>query len=176
MHRLDLNLVTFHGHHTGMNLLQLGMSDIIERTVLIFLCLSVIPVLYRTIISRNTAVDISLLPCIRTGKAHADIAMLLTYRICGRNGVIRQTIVSLRSYVQEKLLLSNPEASRQGMRGKQFLMYTMSADHPGYPVRQKYLQYSQQADESCLYNTVCRPLFLLSECPDNAFCHALQDG
>ena len=83
---------------------------------------------------------------------------------------------SLRSYVQEKLLLSSPEASRQGMRGKQFLMYTMSADHPGYPVRQKYPQYNQPAGESCLYSMVCRLLFRLSGYPDNAFCHVLQDG
>ena len=70
------------------------MCDIIERTVLILLSLTVIPVLYRTVISCDTAVDLSLLAAFRTGKVlSADVTMLLTYRICRRNGVIRQAIV-----------------------------------------------------------------------------------
>ena len=81
-HRLDLHLVTLHGHHTGMDLFQMGMGNIIEGTVLVLLGLTIVPVLYRTVISCDTAVNLSLLSTFRAGEMlAADVAMLLTYGI-----------------------------------------------------------------------------------------------
>ena len=67
-HRLDLHLVTLHGHHTGMDLFQMGMGNIIEGTVLVLLGLTIVPVLYRTVISCDTAVNLSLLSTFRQVK------------------------------------------------------------------------------------------------------------
>ena len=81
-HRLDLHLVALHGHHTGVDLFQLGMGNIIEGTILVLLGLTIIPVLYRTVISRDTAVNLSLLSTFRAGEMlAADVAVLLTYGI-----------------------------------------------------------------------------------------------
>ena len=81
-HRLDLNLITFHGHHAGVYFFQLGMGNIIEGTVLVLLCLAIVPVLYRTVVSGDTAVNLGLLSTFRAGEMlAADVAMLLTYRI-----------------------------------------------------------------------------------------------
>ena len=81
-HRLDLHRVTIHGHHTGVDLFQLGMGNIIESTVLVLLGLTIIPVLYRTVVSGDTAVNLSLLSTFRAGEMlAADVAVLLTYGI-----------------------------------------------------------------------------------------------
>ena len=65
-----------------MDLFQLGMGNIIEGTVLVLLGLTIVPVLYRTVISRDTAVDLSLLAAFRTGKVlTAQIAMFLAYGV-----------------------------------------------------------------------------------------------
>ena len=65
-----------------MDLFQLGMGNIIEGTVLILLGLTIVPVLYRTVISCDTAVNLSLLSTFRAGEMlAADVAMLLTYGI-----------------------------------------------------------------------------------------------
>ena len=40
--------------------LEIGMGNVIDRTVLVFLAFSVVPVLYSTIIACNTAVNLSL--------------------------------------------------------------------------------------------------------------------
>ena len=77
-----------------MYLFQLGVGNIIEGTVLVLLCLTIIPVLYRTVVAGDTAVNFSLLSTFRTGEMlSADVAMLLTYGIGRRNGVIRQAII-----------------------------------------------------------------------------------
>ena len=65
-----------------MDLFQMGMGNIIEGTVLVLLGLTIVPVLYRTVISCDTAVNLSLLSTFRAGEMlAADVAMLLTYRI-----------------------------------------------------------------------------------------------
>ena len=77
-----------------MDFFQLGMGNIIESTVLVLLGLTIIPVLYRTVVSGDTAVNLGLLSTFRAGEMlAADVAMLLTYGIGRRNGVIRQTII-----------------------------------------------------------------------------------
>ena len=98
-YRLYLHLVLRHRHHGGMHLLQSGMSDVIKRTVLVFLGFSVIPVLHRTVISGNTAVDLSLLSAFRAGKMFsAEITVLAADRIGRRNGIIRQFIIFCNFY------------------------------------------------------------------------------
>ena len=63
-----------------MDLFQLGMGNIIEGTVLVLLGLTIVPVLYRTVISCDTAVNLSLLSTFRAGEMlAADVAVLLTY-------------------------------------------------------------------------------------------------
>ena len=65
-----------------MDFLQLGMGNIIESTVLVLLGLTIIPVLYRTVVSGDTAVNLGLLSTFRAGEMlAADVAMLLTYGI-----------------------------------------------------------------------------------------------
>ena len=65
-----------------MDLFQLGMGNIIEGTVLVLLGLTIVPVLYRTVISCDTAVNLSLLSTFRAGKMlAADVAVLLSYGI-----------------------------------------------------------------------------------------------
>ena len=96
-HRLDLYIILSHCNHTCMNRLHffdIRMHDIIKCTVLILLSLAIIPVLYRSVISCDTAVNLRLLATFRTGEVlTAYITMFLTYRICRRNGVIRQFII-----------------------------------------------------------------------------------
>ena len=77
-----------------MNLFQMGMGNIIEGTVLVLLGLTIVPVLYRTVISCDTAVNLSLLSTFRAGEMlAADVAMLLTYGIGRLDGVIGQAII-----------------------------------------------------------------------------------
>ena len=65
-----------------MDLFQLGMGNIIEGTVLVLLGLTIVPVLYRTVISCDTTVNLSLLSTFRAGEMlAADVAMLLTNRL-----------------------------------------------------------------------------------------------
>ena len=70
------------------------MGSIIKGAVFVFLCFSVVPVLNRTVIAGNTAVNLCLFAAFRAGKMlTADISMLRAYGICRRNSVIRQLII-----------------------------------------------------------------------------------
>ena len=52
--------------------LQFGMAEVIYLPVLEFLGLSIVPVLDRTVVAGNTAVDLCLLPADWTGKMLAN--------------------------------------------------------------------------------------------------------
>ena len=51
----------------GNRLLQNGSANIVNQTILELLALAVVPVLNRTVITGNTAVDLGLLAALRTG-------------------------------------------------------------------------------------------------------------
>ena len=67
-YRLDLDIIICHCNHTGMDFLKFGVKHIIQCTVLVLLRFSIIPVLYRTVISGNSTVNLCFLSTFRTGK------------------------------------------------------------------------------------------------------------
>ena len=67
------------------------IADIVNLTVSVFLTLTVVPVLDRTVVTGYTAVYLGFFSAIGTGKYLArDISVILTYRIGWRKGVIRK--------------------------------------------------------------------------------------
>ena len=70
-YRLYLYVVLCHCDYTCMDFFQGRMHNVIKGSVFIFLSLSVIPVLDRTVIACNTAVYLSLFAAFRTGKVLA---------------------------------------------------------------------------------------------------------
>ena len=62
-----------------MYFLQAGIVDIVELPVLVLLGLSVIPVLYRTVVTGDPAVNLGLLAAFRAGEVlSGDIAVFFT--------------------------------------------------------------------------------------------------
>ena len=70
------------------------MKDIVHGSVFIFLRFSVVPVLYRTIISGDSAVNFCFLATGRADKMFpCNIAVFFTYRIRRWQGIVRQTVI-----------------------------------------------------------------------------------
>ena len=73
---------------------RFGVNDIINGSVFVLLAFSVVPVLDRTVISRDTAVNLCLFSADRTGKVLAgEIAVVRTDRIGRGQRVVRQLVV-----------------------------------------------------------------------------------
>ena len=94
---------------------KLGVFDIVNLTLLVLLGLTIVPVLNGTVIAGDSAVDLGGLITVGAGVNLAlDVAVVLTYRVGGRKGVVGQTIVfSNRSNEICGSL-------RRGMRGIQY--------------------------------------------------------
>ena len=74
--------------HSG---LQHGRSDIINLAVLVLLALAVVPVLDRTVVAGDTAVNLGLLAALRTGEMlTGNITVVGTDRVGGGHGVVGQ--------------------------------------------------------------------------------------
>ena len=70
------------------------MSYVVNLSLLEFARLTVVPVLNRSVISGNTAVNLARSAALGTSEMLAgDISVFLTYRVRGRNSVIRQFVV-----------------------------------------------------------------------------------
>ena len=68
-----------HRLRTLASLLQYRSGDVVGGTVLVFLRLALVPVLYRSVVAGDTAVDLSALSADRADAVFADqIAMLCT--------------------------------------------------------------------------------------------------
>ena len=73
---------------------QLGIFNVVNLTLLVFLSFTVVPVLNGTIVTCDSAVNLGCLATIGTGVNLAlNVAVVLTYRVGGRKGVVGQTIV-----------------------------------------------------------------------------------
>ena len=76
------------------NKLLTEFNGIINLSVLVFLRFTVIPVLNGTIVASNTAVNLGLFTAMGAGiNLACDVTVTLTYRVCGRKGIIRKLII-----------------------------------------------------------------------------------
>ena len=70
------------------------MADVVDHSVLVLLGLAVVPVLDRTIVAGDAAVDLSLVAADRAGELLAgQIAVILTYGVCRRHCVVRKLVI-----------------------------------------------------------------------------------
>ena len=107
------------------------MADIIIGTVLVLLGLSFIPVLDRTVVARNPAVYLCLLPADRTGEMLSDqVPMALADGLGRRHGIVRQLVilsnstdqVGSRLPVRQLLSQERVEHGAGRIKGLQFIL------------------------------------------------------
>ena len=73
---------------------QLGAFDVVNLTILVFLRLTVVPVLDRTVVTGDTAVNLGLFAALGAYKLLAyQVTVVLTYGVGGGQGVVRQLVV-----------------------------------------------------------------------------------
>ena len=95
LHRFCFDLIQCNRPLTDrMFIFQLRIGNVIQCTIFVFLCLSVIPVLYGTIVAGNTTVYFRRLATDRTVKMLAgNITVVCAYRISRRNCIIGKLII-----------------------------------------------------------------------------------
>ena len=75
-------------------LLKLRGFDVVNCSILILLSLTVVPVLNRTVVTGNTAINLSLFATLRAGvNLTGDVTVVLTYGVCWGHCVVWELIV-----------------------------------------------------------------------------------
>ena len=117
---------------------QLGTVDVVVGAVLVLLGLSLVPVLHRTVVSRNPAVNLRLGSADRAGEMLAgQVSVGLTDGVSGRHGVVGQLVilrngayqVGGRLPVGQLLTQERVEHRAGGVQGLQFILDVQGVEH-----------------------------------------------